>query len=193
MRPRQQSMLPGLISTLLFALSASSLWLPSHHLGFVTSAMAAPNDRNLLTSLASLHSSTSSAATQSSSYTHTILLTDPEDSSPEDSASFSPQPYAFSPRPLLDSRKYRLLKLSNGLEVLLVSDPSTSVEAASVHVKAGHFQDPPTRPGLAHFHEHMLFLGTERYPGEDEYEAYLAKNGGSSNAYTDMEVRTEQR
>ena len=33
----------------------------------------------------------------------------------------------------------------------------------------------------------MLFLGTEKYPGEDDYEAYLAENGGMSNAYTDME------
>lgn len=41
--------------------------------------------------------------------------------------------------------------------------------------------------GLAHFHEHMLFLGTDKYPREDEYEDYLGRHGGASNAYTDME------
>jgi len=40
---------------------------------------------------------------------------------------------------------------------------------------------------LAHFHEHMLFLGTKKYPSENEYETFLSKYGGFSNAYTDME------
>lgn len=61
------------------------------------------------------------------------------------------------------------------------------VEAGSVHLKAGHFDDPSDRAGLAHFHEHMLFLGTDKYPSEEEYEGYLSMHGGSSNAYTDME------
>jgi secreted Zn-dependent insulinase-like peptidase len=37
------------------------------------------------------------------------------------------------------------------------------------------------------FHEHMLFLGTEKYSNEDEYETFLNQYGGFSNAYTDME------
>jgi len=52
----------------------------------------------------------------------------------------------------------------NNLKVLLVSDQmavgDVGTEAASVHVQAGHFDD--TIPGLAHFHEHMLFLGTDQ-------------------------------
>ncbi|KAL3809582.1 hypothetical protein ACHAXA_005798 [Cyclostephanos tholiformis] len=88
---------------------------------------------------------------------------------------------------LPDGRRYRALALPNGLIALLASDPNADVEAASVHVRAGHFDDPIHRPGLAHFHEHMLFLGTEKYPNENEYEDYLGRNGGMSNAYTDME------
>eukprot|EP00438_Fugacium_kawagutii_P000913 Skav211588 [mRNA] locus=scaffold2962:17002:19062:- [translate_table: standard] len=34
-------------------------------------------------------------------------------------------------------------------------------------------RDPLERLGLAHFHEHMLFLGTEKYPKEDEYSWHL--------------------
>uniref|UniRef100_A0A7S4HIU6 Insulin-degrading enzyme n=1 Tax=Odontella aurita TaxID=265563 RepID=A0A7S4HIU6_9STRA len=90
-------------------------------------------------------------------------------------------------KPLPDSRSYRAIRLPNSLVALLVSDPTTDIEAGSVHLRAGHFQDPAHRPGLAHFHEHMLFLGTEKYPNEEEYEAFLSRNGGSSNAYTDME------
>eukprot|EP00560_Eucampia_antarctica_P009798 CAMPEP_0197828904 /NCGR_PEP_ID=MMETSP1437-20131217/5400_1 /TAXON_ID=49252 ORGANISM="Eucampia antarctica, Strain CCMP1452" /NCGR_SAMPLE_ID=MMETSP1437 /ASSEMBLY_ACC=CAM_ASM_001096 /LENGTH=1242 /DNA_ID=CAMNT_0043430317 /DNA_START=34 /DNA_END=3762 /DNA_ORIENTATION=+ len=91
-------------------------------------------------------------------------------------------------KPRLDDREYRSIRLPhNGLECLLVSDGRTDVESAAVHVKAGHFDDPVDRAGLAHFHEHMLFLGTAKYPDEQEYESYLGSHGGSSNAYTDMQ------
>ncbi len=48
----------------------------------------------------------------------------------------------------------------------------------------GHLEDPWEYAGLAHFLEHMLFLGTEKYPDQAEYKEYLGKNSGSSNAYT---------
>ncbi|MPC88190.1 Insulin-degrading enzyme [Portunus trituberculatus] len=44
--------------------------------------------------------------------------------------------------------------------------------------------DPTELPGLAHFCEHMLFMGTKKYPCENEYNKYLSEHGGSSNAYT---------
>jgi len=90
-------------------------------------------------------------------------------------------------KPDPDNRKYRAVRLWNNLECLLISAPESDVEAAAVHVKAGHMDDPVSRPGLAHFHEHMLFLGTEKYPSEQDYESFLNQHGGSSNAYTDME------
>ena len=43
--------------------------------------------------------------------------------------------------------------------MLLVSDPSTDKAAAAMDVHIGHMSDPPNLPGLAHFCEHMLFLG----------------------------------
>ena len=54
----------------------------------------------------------------------------------------------------------------------------TNVEAAAL---TEYFLSP------VDFHEHMLFLGTEKYSDEDEYETYLNQYGGFSNAYTDME------
>lgn len=59
---------------------------------------------------------------------------------------------------------YRGLELENGMRVLLVSDPATERSAASMSVGVGHMSDPDNIPGLAHFLEHMLFLGTEKYP-----------------------------
>lgn len=64
-------------------------------------------------------------------------------------------------KPERDMRQYRVIILPNNLKVMLISDQlqqgEVGVEAASVHVQAGHFDD--TVKGLAHFHEHMLFLG----------------------------------
>jgi len=50
--------------------------------------------------------------------------------------------------------------------------------------------DPDDLPGLAHFCEHMLFLGTEKYPTQNDYNMYLSQNGGSSNASTHLDHTT---
>jgi insulysin len=62
--------------------------------------------------------------------------------------------------------------------------------AAAMDVGIGSASDPEELPGLAHFLEHMLFLGTERYPQEDAYQSYLEQHGGSSNAFTQHENTT---
>lgn len=87
-------------------------------------------------------------------------------------------------KPAEDKRDYLGLRLSNNLKVLLVSDPETDISAASLSVHVGSMYDPFELQGLAHFLEHMLFMGTKKYPSEDEYTKFLSKNGGSSNAYT---------
>ncbi|MDT8398526.1 MAG: insulinase family protein [Pseudomonadales bacterium] len=86
-----------------------------------------------------------------------------------------------------DSREYRSLVLANQLKVLLISDPGTDKAAAAVDVYAGSNSDPEDYPGLAHFLEHMLFLGTEKYPEAGAYQEYIAAHGGSNNAYTAYE------
>jgi len=86
-----------------------------------------------------------------------------------------------------DERQYASHILSNKLHVLLVSDPSTDKASAAMDVRVGHLSDPDYLPGLAHFLEHMLFMGTEKYPDENEYNVYLSAHGGSSNAFTDLE------
>ncbi|KAL6301582.1 insulin-degrading enzyme [Sparassis latifolia] len=83
-----------------------------------------------------------------------------------------------------DDREYRLIQLQNGLQSMLVHDPKADKAAASLDVAVGHLYDPDDMPGLAHFCEHLLFMGTEQYPKDNEYSEYLARNNGSSNAYT---------
>ncbi|XP_012709381.2 nardilysin [Fundulus heteroclitus] len=59
--------------------------------------------------------------------------------------------------------------------------------AAALCVGVGSFSDPGDLPGLAHFLEHMVFMGSEKYPSENGFDAFLKKHGGSDNASTDCE------
>ncbi|HEY5259420.1 MAG TPA: insulinase family protein, partial [Rhabdochlamydiaceae bacterium] len=86
--------------------------------------------------------------------------------------------------PALKDRKTAKLRLDNGLEVYLVSDPGSDQSAAALSVEAGSWMDPKEYPGMAHFLEHMLFMGTGAYPKEFEYMQYIHDNGGTVNAYT---------
>ena len=83
-----------------------------------------------------------------------------------------------------DTRDYRYLELTNGLKVVLISDQKADKAAASLTAFRGSFHDPSERLGLAHFLEHMLFIGTEKYPEPDGYFSFVQAHGGSSNAYT---------
>ncbi|KAJ2036402.1 metalloprotease [Coemansia sp. S16] len=83
-----------------------------------------------------------------------------------------------------DQRQYRLIRLPNNLTALCVQDVDAKEAATSLSVNVGSGANPVELQGLAHFLEHMLFLGTEKYPKEGEYDAYLSKNSGKCNAYT---------
>jgi insulysin len=79
--------------------------------------------------------------------------------------------------PDLSNRETAKLKLDNGIEVLLISDPGADKSAATVAVNAGSWNDPVEFPGMAHFCEHMLFMGTEKYPDENAFFSSLAEVG----------------
>jgi len=76
------------------------------------------------------------------------------------------------------------IRLSNGLEAFLISDPEVKQSGASLVVKTGSWQDPAEFPGMAHFLEHLLFMGTKAYPNENDYQEYILDNGGTFNAMT---------
>lgn len=98
-----------------------------------------------------------------------------------------------------DKKEYRLIKLSNGLKAVLIKeyiDESTAqsqskdIAAASLAVNIGSFDDPPKVMGLAHFLEHIVFMGSTRYPVENSFNDFLQANNGSDNAMTESEVTT---
>uniref|UniRef100_A0A1I8GS29 Peptidase_M16 domain-containing protein n=1 Tax=Macrostomum lignano TaxID=282301 RepID=A0A1I8GS29_9PLAT len=86
-----------------------------------------------------------------------------------------------------DRRSYRCLLLANGLRAVAISDPDADKSAATACVRTGALRDPRSLQGLAHFCEHMLFLGTARYPDENSFLRFINEHGGVRNAVTSAE------
>lgn len=107
-------------------------------------------------------------------------------------------------KPPNDSREYRLVELASGLEVLLISaakddendgsddeeysdeeedeeDEGQKNAAVALSIGVGSYSDPESVPGLAHFLEHMVFMGSKKYPDENDFDAFLSKHSGESD------------
>lgn len=76
--------------------------------------------------------------------------------------------------------KYRL---DNGLTVILVPSRLAPVVAVQAWVGVGSIDEPPSRAGIAHVFEHMLFKGTKRR-GIGSIAREIEGAGGAINAWT---------
>lgn len=79
--------------------------------------------------------------------------------------------------------KFKEYDLDNGLHVILHEDNSSPVVAVTVMYHVGSKNEDPSRTGMAHFFEHLLFEGTENI-GRGEYDTYVENAGGTLNANT---------
>jgi coenzyme PQQ biosynthesis probable peptidase PqqF len=86
--------------------------------------------------------------------------------------------------PALNHPRPHTETLANGLRVTLRHAPNLKRCAAVLRVAAGSHDVPLAWPGLAHFLEHLLFLGTERFPTGQGLMAYVQGHGGQVNART---------
>lgn len=82
------------------------------------------------------------------------------------------------------------LVLPNGLRVVL--QPKVDSKSVSIYlsVAAGPRYENANNSGLAHFLEHMLLEGTNRFPSAGELANYIESVGGRSSAWTDKEYVT---
>lgn len=81
-----------------------------------------------------------------------------------------------------DKRKISGMILDNGIKIVFVSDNTIKLSSCTVTVGAGSFQDD--YEGSAHFLEHLLFMGSTKYPDYNEYHSYIQTCGGEENAFT---------
>ncbi len=86
--------------------------------------------------------------------------------------------------PELNQRQTLKLRLNNGMCVLLISDKGADQSAASLCVEVGSWSDPLEYAGMAHFCEHMLFMGTQKYPNVNEFSTFISDYAGQMNAFT---------
>lgn len=74
--------------------------------------------------------------------------------------------------------------LDNGLEVCIFFNPEMQEAVGALSVEAGSWDDPNEFAGMAHFVEHLVFLGSQQYPKEDDFLEYIHQRGGKCNAST---------
>jgi zinc protease len=74
-------------------------------------------------------------------------------------------------------------RLGNGLKVLVLPRRGASVVVVDLYYAVGSFDEPPGLSGLAHFVEHMLFKGTDRYP-KGQIDRLVTAAAGQCNAET---------
>ena len=86
-----------------------------------------------------------------------------------------------------DKRAYEIIRLDNNIEIILMSDKTIKNSTVALTVNAGSYDETDGFFWAAHYLEHMLFLGTEKYPEVGAYNQFIADNGGINNAYTSMD------
>lgn len=88
--------------------------------------------------------------------------------------------------PINETRTFQAGELKNGIKYTVISDEYAEKATMAVAVKTGSYFDPIGYDGLAHLLEHMLFLGSTKYPQENYFDDKLKSYGGVSNAFTTL-------
>ncbi len=78
------------------------------------------------------------------------------------------------------------VQLDNGSTVLIKENHAQPVVSVQVWVKAGSVNEADDTRGLSHFIEHLLFKGSDKYPG-DTMSRLVETQGGIINAATSKE------
>src|SRR5919199_1628084 len=78
--------------------------------------------------------------------------------------------------------------LPNGLPLHRISIPGTRAVTVLVAFDAGARTERPEENGMAHFLEHLVFKGGEKYPDYRSVNETAERMGGALNAYTSHDL-----
>ncbi len=97
-------------------------------------------------------------------------------------------PFAHAPAALAEAArsaepKIENFTLENGLEVVVIPDSRAPVVTHMIWYKVGSADEPKSKSGIAHFLEHLMFKGTQKYPA-GMFSAKVSELGGQENAFT---------
>ena len=73
-----------------------------------------------------------------------------------------------------EKRNIKGIELDNKIKIILISDTEINLSSCSIGVGTGYLND--NYPGTSHFIEHLLFMGSEKYPEQNEYHSYIQNN-----------------
>ena len=59
--------------------------------------------------------------------------------------------------------------LGNGLDVIIVHNPSVPLVTVEIDVHNGAYTEPPEYNGLSHLYEHMFFKANKAIPSQEKY------------------------
>lgn len=90
-------------------------------------------------------------------------------------------------RPPALAGEIALRRLANGLELATIVNRQAPIVSSAIFFKVGARDEPPGRGGLAHFLEHLMFKGSERF-GPGEIDRRTQALGGTNNAFTSHDV-----
>ena len=79
--------------------------------------------------------------------------------------------------PLADN--VEVLRLENGLQVILMNNPAQPMAGIFTQVKVGAAREDYRTSGMSHMLEHLLFNGSEKYTQEEQYD--MADRAGAYN------------
>ncbi|MBI1193915.1 MAG: insulinase family protein [Bacteroidetes bacterium] len=82
---------------------------------------------------------------------------------------------------------FHLKTLKNGLEVLVIEDPSVPLATIEIVVRNGAYCEPPEYDGLSHLYEHMFFKANKDYPSQEAFMDRVNELGVSFNGTTSNE------
>jgi predicted Zn-dependent peptidase len=77
-------------------------------------------------------------------------------------------------------------QLENGMTVILHQDKTLPIAVVNLWYRVGAREEPAGRSGFAHLFEHLMFMGTQRVPG-NEFDILMETSGGANNASTELD------
>ncbi|HEX6810654.1 MAG TPA: pitrilysin family protein [Planctomycetota bacterium] len=89
----------------------------------------------------------------------------------------------FAPGAVSQHLAYEKYRLDNGMTVILHVDRRLPIVTINTWYRVGSKDEPRGRSGFAHLFEHLMFMGTQRVPGND-FDVLMENGGGSNNAST---------
>ena len=78
-------------------------------------------------------------------------------------------------------------KLDNGLELLIIEDPSVPLVTIEIAVHNGAYTESPEYDGLSHLYEHMFFKANKNIPSQEDFLDRVSELGISFNGTTSDE------